>query len=249
MLKSAAAAGVVREWLSASPPLPGWIANLDFFYAANQGEEWIDRTGNGNHGTVSTVGSGGSSSVMHVAGPGAYWQFNSPSSALEQTYVDSGFAPGSIPDTYSSHMIAVVNYQALQAMILKASDSVSNQVYLKAQADNKFFMEYSGTPDFGDATQTVVTSNTYGADTWWLVVTGHGLGAKVIRVNNIIDGQGLSEVNLNISDTFTVGNDEVSNTYPNNFKIAAVGFGSNYAYSTDDLDALYNYYNSEVGLG
>ena len=253
MLKSAAAAGVTRQGVWTPATLPDAVSNATFFYSANQGPDFTDQSGNGNNGTITTVGSGGVSSLTHTTGRGAYWQLTTSDSTSEQKYVETPVSPGIINSaTTTSWTLAVVNYQTANAFALMAIDGGGGPdgISLNVQYD-----DYMRGAWFGSYTVQVLSSTTYSTDTWYLIASGHGPNGSStfgsgtsLWVNNSVVGNTATVNDLNVSDNLRIGFDTLTFSAPNDFKIAAVGWWADYSLTSGDLTAFYNYYNQEVGL-
>ena len=219
-----------------------WASNYTIFYSADQSTDFTDQSGNGNNGTVSTAGSGGSSSVTHTGGASPYWEFLSPSPASENKYIQTSVSPGSIPTntpftlTYvgrvSSLSYGVVFWDAIDSgtdVINSGTSRTSNWVFVNARNGAS-----------ADMNSSVVSTNTW----YHILVTGDGAGSFELYLNNILDDS-VTSIALDVSANITISRNTNSSTFAvANFDLGAWGWAHGHYADSTERTQMYNYYDA-----
>lgn len=221
--------------------LPVITQNFSFFYDAGESTTWDDQSGNGNNGTESTAGSGGSSSITHVAGATPYWQLLAPSPTSEQPYVDSGVAPGNLGDTTEFCMFTVFRDPDLTVNmpLLEAVDGSGDQLSLgTSRTTNKIFCNLRG-----GTNRQVVSSNPILENVWHMVVVQFDGVDYRMYINNVDSGND-PKTTINISANLEVGRNALSSTTVSEGDVAVAGWMTGQSLTSDDRQALYDYYNA-----
>lgn len=221
--------------------LPSIVQSFNFFYDAGQSTTWDDQTGNGNNGTETVIGSGGSSSITHVAGATPYWEFLAPSPSSEQPYVSTGVAPGNLGSSTQFTLFSVFKDPRLDlnATLLYAQDSGTEQITLgTSRSDDEIFTNLRGSGVNRQLKSiTAITENA-----WTMVVVQFDGTDYRMYVNNVHKDTDPTTT-INISADFKIGIAVLNTTTVNNQDIAATGVMLGQSLSAQDRQDLYDYYN------
>jgi len=225
--------------------LPSWVQNFDIFYSADQSTTWSDQSGNGNDGTESVVGSGGTSAITHVGGATPYWDFTAPSPSSEQSYLETNISIGNLSDNvpFSIFVIFQDPDLAANATFFSALDTGTDTITMgTSRSNDKIFVNLRG-----GVNKQILSTTVLSEDTWYMgIVTYAGNPASDIyqlTLNNEARG-GTTPTTLDVTDTIRIGNDGLSTTTTNNQRIAAWGWANGYELSTQDRQDIFDYYSN-----
>ena len=221
--------------------LPSIVQSFEFFYDAGSSTTWDDQSGNGNNGTETVVGSGGTSTITHFAGATPYWEFLAPSPSSEQPYVSTGVAPGNLGSSTQFTLFSVFRDPdlTLNATMMYAQDSGTEQLTLgTSRSDDEIFTNLRG----GGTNRQLKSINAITEDAWTMVVVQFDGTDYRMYVNNV-DKDSDPTTTINISADFKIGIAVLNTTTVNDQDIAATGFMSGQSLTSQDRQDLYDYYN------
>lgn len=220
------------------------LAKHTGYWDAGSSTTFTDQTTNGWNGTVSVVGSGGTSSVTHVPGGTPYWQFDAPSPTSEQTYIQTAFSFGAMPDTQQWTMWGVFNVPStaynsvLWSEVDSGTDALGSGV---SRSTNKLYHNIRN--PLLPQSNLVGATNIVPGD-WWLYMAVADGSSYTLYLNNILEDSSTALIPLDLFTTFYLGFKGLSSNLRNNFKLAAGGWITGNHLDATERTALYNYYNA-----
>lgn len=238
--------GQLAYGTSPGPSLPAVVQDFVFFYSADQGSSWTDQSGNGNDGTESVIGSGGTSAITYNAGGAPFWEFTAPNPTSEQRYVDTGIAPG-LQGDLTLFVVFQDTDTSDNANLILAFDGGTDQLSIgTSRSTVTIFSNIRGTSNVSNLSLAPYIAQ----DTWFSAVSRQSISSNTstILVNNINrtlnPGSGVgTATNIDVSANYTVGRAILSGTQSSNMKIAAAGAAHKRLNDTE-LTELYDYYNA-----
>ena len=226
--------------------LPAVVQSFDVFYSADQTTTWTDQSGNGNNGTVSVAGSGGTSAVTHVGGATPYWDFTAPNPSSEQSYVETNVAPGALSNNTPFSIFVVFQDPDLSVnnALLTSFDASADQLSMgTSRTTDKIFANLRG----GGVNKQILSTVTISENTWYMAIITYGgnPGTDIyqLTLNNEPRG-GDTPTSLDLSQTLQVGRAITSSTTVNRQRIAAWGWAAGYELSGTDRQDLFDYYGA-----
>jgi hypothetical protein len=229
--------------------LPAVVQNFDVFYSADQTTTFTDQTANGNNGTVSVAGSGGTSAITHVGGATPYWDFTAPNPTTEQSYVETNVAPGALSDNTAFSIFVVFQDPDLTVnnTLYYAVDGGTDQMSMgTSRTTDKIFANLRGGSNKQILSTTILSENT-----WYMAIITYGGNIATdiyqLTLNNEARG-GDTPTTLDITNTIKIGFTGLSSTTVNRQKIAAWGWASGYELSSTDRTDLFNYYDASYSF-
>lgn len=222
-------------------PLPTVYTGSQFYYDSNQTSTFTDQTTNGNDGTITVGGSGGGSSITHIASAGGnYWDFVASNPASEQSYVNTGTNIGSV--TNWSLMIIVADTDlGTNSQFFRASDGGSDNLELFTnRSNNNFFLRAS------DGTRRDIQNTAATLNQLYFIIGRYDDTAASeemeMLINNSSVGTNANAQNIDVTATTYLGLNFPNLTTTNEFRLGAVGFWQNYYLTDTDCTNLFDYY-------
>lgn len=231
-----------------APSTSTWQSRQTVWYDANLDtgvSTWTDQSGNGNNGTLTVVGSGGYSSIAHVPGATPYWAFDTTNGYIEQSYINSGYRPGSLPLTTTWTMWSVWQLSTdlgKSAQAIRGVDSGTDTWQLTYNANLTKFRAQMRNPSLG--TKDLAGTTTPNLTDWYFVAAVFDGSEYQVWTNNVKEATRTDVVPVDITDDISIGVDHTSNNTLNRFNMGAVGFSIGDYMTAADINDMYTHYNA-----
>ena len=227
--------------------LPPLVDSATVFYSANQNTDWTDLSPNGYNGTESTIGSGGTSAITHVAGGQPYWHFTCPSPMSEQSWLDTGYTiNSSLGGTYT--MFSIVKFDSVATNfqgIWNADDTgTANQQLTLNQNVTPIFFSVDRGLNSGNNKILIASTAPNTSDWFFLMTVADGSGIT-FYINNTSEATSGTSTAAGLNQSLRIGRTfSIASNYENKGKIGACGFFAGTALDATQRTELYDYYNA-----